>query len=73
MSGLRDFVAQHDIWDTIILFWIISAAINGLPEPDDHSSAFYRWFYVFATTIVGHLHDAMNRHSLRAPESRTRS
>jgi hypothetical protein len=73
MNGLREFVGRHDILDTVIIIWIISAAINALPEPTDASNAFYRWFYIFATVLVGHLHDAINRHSLRAPESRTRS
>jgi len=57
MNGLEQFLANHSIWDTVILFWIISAAVNAMPEPMPNGSGFYRWIYLFLTTLVGHLHD----------------
>jgi hypothetical protein len=61
MNGLTRFVQEHSIWDTIVIYWIFSAAVNAMPEPDDASSSFYRWIYLFLTAIAGHIHDAMNR------------
>jgi len=63
-------LANHPIWDTIIIFWIISAAVNALPEPSETSSSWYRWTYTFLTTLVGHLHDAINqRKQVKSPST----
>jgi hypothetical protein len=59
--ALREFVADHTIWDTIVIFWIFSAAVNALPEPTETSSGFYHWIYVFLTVLLGHVSDAVNR------------
>lgn len=52
---------NHPIWDTVILFWLFSAAVNALPVPEDTSSRVYRWLYTFLTTLLGHVSDAMNQ------------
>jgi hypothetical protein len=61
--------ANHPIWDTIIIFWVISAAVNALPEPSETSSGWYRWVYTFLTTLVGHLHDAINQRKQPRPSA----
>jgi hypothetical protein len=43
-----------------VLFWVFSAAVNNLPEPDTTSSGWYRWLYGFLTAIAGHLQDWVN-------------
>ena len=53
------WLAKHSITDTIVLYWIISAAVKAMPEPS--GTGFYKWLYTFLTTIAGHLHDAMNQ------------
>ncbi|PWT93077.1 MAG: hypothetical protein C5B54_02430 [Acidobacteria bacterium] len=63
-----DFLPNHPVWDTIILFWIFSAAVNALPLPTDESSAGYRWIYTFLTTLLGHVSDAMNQRHQAAAE-----
>lgn len=68
MDSIMKFLGQHSIWDTIVLFWIFSAAVNALPLPTDASSGWYRWVYTFLTTLLGHLSDAINQRRQAAAE-----
>ena len=58
---ITDWLGQHSITDTIVLYWIFSAIVNALPEPGANGSGLYKWLYTFLATIAGHLHDAMNQ------------
>jgi hypothetical protein len=69
MLGLEQFLADHTIWDTIVLFWIFSAAVNAMPVPKDTSSDGYRWVYTFLTALLGHVSDAMNQRGQAAAEA----
>ena len=33
-------------------FWMISTALNALPEPNDKSGLWYRWFYGFSHGLL---------------------
>lgn len=58
---ITDWLGQHSITDTIVLYWIFSAIVNAMPEPAVNGNGWYKWLYTFLTTIAGHLHDAMNQ------------
>jgi hypothetical protein len=64
-----DALVNHPIWDTIIIFWIFSAAVNAMPEPTSTSSGFYSWVYVFLTVLLGHVSDAIHRRPNTVPQS----
>jgi hypothetical protein len=68
MNWLETLLPNHPVWDTVILFWLFSAAVNALPTPTDDSSAVYRYIYTFLTTVLGHLSDAINQRRQAAAE-----
>jgi len=35
-----------------LVFWVISTALNALPQPTEKSSAGYRWFYGFSHGLM---------------------
>jgi hypothetical protein len=74
MNWLETVLPNHPVWDTIILFWIFSAAVNALPVPTDESSGAYKWIYTFLTTLLGHVSDAMNqKHQAEAEKALQKS
>ena len=40
---------------TIVSYWVFSAAVGGLEEPDASSSKSYRWFFRFIHILAGNL------------------
>ena len=59
---------NHLVWDTIVVFWIFSVAVNALFVLTDDSSSVYWWIYTFLTTLLGHVSDAMNQRHQAAAE-----
>jgi len=49
------FVMQHQFGTAAVIYWIVSAAISALPEPDGKSNAGYVWLYRFSHTVAGNL------------------
>jgi hypothetical protein len=45
------WINSHGI-ECLILYWVFSAAVSPMPEPNPAGSAFYRWFYGFAHGIL---------------------
>lgn len=61
---ISDWLGQHSISDTIVLFWIFSAIVNAMPEPASDKGV-YKAIYTFLTFIVGHLNDMINQRQTR--------
>jgi hypothetical protein len=49
------FIAQHQFWIAVVMYWILSAAVSALPEPAGNGSPVYLWLYRFSHTIAGNL------------------
>jgi len=56
-----NFLLQHQFWVAVALYWIFSAAISVLPEPNPNGSPGYLWLYRFLHTTAGNLTTAFNR------------
>src|SRR5690242_13615983 len=50
-----NFLSQHQFWVAVVLYWIFSAAISGMPEPDANASPGYLWLYRFLHTTAGNI------------------
>lgn len=69
MTTLGQLLPNHPIWDTIVIFWIFSAAVNALPVPTSQSSGVYKFIYTFFTTLLGHVSDAIHQKHQAAAEA----
>jgi hypothetical protein len=54
------FVAQHQFWSAVVLYWIYSAAVSSMPDPAANTSPGYIWLYRFLHTIAGNLSTAFS-------------
>ena len=44
-----DFLLQHQFWAAVGIYWVFSAAVSAMPEPEAGGGAGYLWLYpVFA-------------------------
>ena len=50
-----EFLVQHQFWAAVAAYWIFSAAVSAMPEPDAQSHPGYLWLYRFAHTIAGNI------------------
>src|SRR5437016_13006258 len=50
-----DFLLQHQIWAAMAVYWIFSAAVSAMPEPEPWNSAGYLWVYRFLHTTAGNI------------------
>jgi hypothetical protein len=50
-----EFAVRHRFWIAAGLYWIFSAAVSAMPEPDDDASSGYLWLYRFLHTTAGNL------------------
>ena len=50
-----DFITQHQSWAAVIIYWIFSAAVSSMPEPNANTAAGYLWLYRFCHTIAGNI------------------
>ena len=57
---MLQFIAQHQFWIAVVMFWILSAAVSALPEPAGNGSPVYLWLYRFSHTIAGNLTTAFD-------------
>lgn len=49
-----DILTQHPI-AALATFYVFSAAVSSMPEPDAHSGRFYVWLYHFTHILSGDL------------------
>jgi hypothetical protein len=56
-----DFLLQHQLGAAVGMYWIFSAAVSSMPEPEDGGSAGYLWLYRFLHTIAGNITTALGR------------
>jgi hypothetical protein len=49
------FLMQHELWTAVVVYWIFSAAVSGLPVPAANDQAWYVWLYSFCHTIAGNI------------------
>jgi hypothetical protein len=50
-----EFVAKHQFGAAAAIYWIFSAAVSAMSEPDAQSHPGYLWLYRFAHTIAGNI------------------
>ena len=50
-----EFIAKHQFGAAVAIYWIFSAAVSAMPEPDTQSHPVYLWLYRFAHTIAGNI------------------
>jgi hypothetical protein len=57
---MTHYFIQHQFWAAVILYWIFSAAVSAMPEPDPKGNGGYAWLYRFVHTIAGNITTAFN-------------
>ncbi len=50
-----EFVAHHQFWAAVAIYWIFSAAVSSLPAPSANNSPGYVWLYRFGHTLAGNI------------------
>lgn len=48
------------VFESLLTYHVVGAAVDGLPAPDATSSKFYRWFYATANTVAANYFRAFN-------------
>jgi hypothetical protein len=55
MNGFIDILKDWHLWVIVGGYWVVMAAIGGMPEPNSASSLRYRWAYrsshIFAANV----------------------
>jgi hypothetical protein len=54
-----EFLLQHQFWVAVGIYWIFSAAVSSMPEPEAGGSRAYLWLYRFLHTTAGNLTTAL--------------
>jgi len=54
-----EFLMQHPFWAAVGVYWMFSAAVSALHEPDPNSSPAYLWLYRFLHTTAGNIATAL--------------
>jgi hypothetical protein len=49
------FLLQHQFWAAGGIYWVFSAAVSGMPEPDPKGGPGYIWVYRFLHSIAGNI------------------
>jgi hypothetical protein len=58
--GLRaSALAHREFWVAVAIYWIFSAAVSSMPEPEAGGSAGYLWLYRFLHTTAGNITTAL--------------
>jgi len=55
MNSIWQFVMAHQTTAALGAFWMVSNFVSALPSPSNSSGGFYKWFFAFATGLVGSL------------------
>lgn len=55
-----DWVQTHGI-ESLIIFWIFSAAVSSMPNPKEEERGFYAWLYKFTHELLQFAAGAINR------------
>lgn len=50
-----NFFSAHQVLCTLVLYYVLSAAISSMPSPDDKSGPGYKFLFGFAHTLAGNL------------------
>jgi hypothetical protein len=50
-----EFVIQHQFWAAVVAYWVFSAAVSAMPEPDAGAGSGYLWLYRFLHTTAGNI------------------
>lgn len=53
MQPFLNIFGDYHFWILVVIFWLISNAVNALPVPLPTSSVFYGWFFKFANGFMG--------------------
>ena len=52
---MLQFVMQHEFWTAVVIYWIFSAAVSSMPDPDSTGNPGYRWLFRFLHTLAGNI------------------
>jgi hypothetical protein len=50
-----EFLVQHQFWAAVAAYWVFSAAVSAMPEPDAGAGSGYLWLYRFLHTTAGNI------------------
>ena len=50
-----EFITQHQSLAAVVLYWIFSAAVSSMPDPNGGSAPGYLWLFRFAHTVAGNI------------------
>jgi hypothetical protein len=57
---MMNFLLQHQFGTAVALYWIFSAAVSAMPEPDAKGNSGYLWLYRFCHTLAGNITTAFD-------------
>ena len=49
-----NFIAQHQFWTAVVMYWIFSAAVSSMPDPSNGNSG-YLWLFRFLHSVAGNI------------------
>ena len=50
-----EFLAQHQFWAAVGMYWIFSAAVSSMPNPGPNEGSGYLWAFRFLHTLAGNI------------------
>jgi hypothetical protein len=50
-----EFLTQHQFWTAVAIYWIFSAAVSSMPDPQPDGSPGYLWCFRFLHTVAGNI------------------
>ena len=55
-----EILTQHPAASAILAYWLFSALVGGMPDPDAKSSAGYVWLHNSLHILAGNISNAMS-------------
>ena len=53
MQSLVSFLSNPVVWKLVVAYWLFSAAVDSLPQPNGNK--FYQWLYGFLHATAGNV------------------
>jgi hypothetical protein len=54
-------LTNHQFWIAVASYWVFSAAVGSMPEPDSNSAPGYSWVFRFLHTLAGNITTAFGK------------
>lgn len=60
VHDLLNLAHDHPIWIALLLSWVFSAFVDGMPDPAGHGLA-YAWLYRSSHSLAGNISEARKK------------